>query len=82
MAAIVQAPWEKASLCNSERNSLKCINNIYLYAEEDNELLEHELIHCLLMNDNNINFPTFISEGITASIASLERSQVIVFSTP
>ena len=41
------------------------LNNIYLYYEDLPELLEHETIHCLLTNSRNLNFPIFISEGIT-----------------
>ena len=42
---------------------------IYIYDEErlDN-ILEHELIHCILMNFGNNNFPRFLTEGLTEQI--------------
>lgn len=40
------------------------IDNIYIYTEEDDLVLEHELIHILLMNMENIDAPYFIKEGL------------------
>ena len=45
-------------------------SKIYLYTKEDNNVLEHELIHALLMNDKNSIYPNFLTEGITELITN------------
>ena len=41
------------------------INQIHMYVENVEGVLEHELIHCLLMNSQNVHYPCFLTEGIT-----------------
>ena len=41
------------------------INKIIIYKEDKGETLIHELIHAILMNEKNMYFPKFITEGMT-----------------
>ena len=43
----------------------KVDSKIYIYEQNGTNVKEHELIHCLLMNLENNDFPKFIKEGIT-----------------
>ena len=47
------------------------IDNIYIYSKTDEIVLEHELIHLLLMNIENRNVPYFLKEGI-AELLNIE----------
>ena len=40
-------------------------NDISIYNNEYDNILEHELIHCLLSNYKNVCYPDFITEGLT-----------------
>ena len=46
------------------------INNVYIYSEESKNVLEHELIHILLICLENNDAPFFIKEGLTELLAN------------
>ncbi len=53
---------------NNERILNYTYNDILIYNTDYENVLEHELIHCLLLTPKNDIFPCFITEGITELI--------------
>lgn len=58
------------------KDILDCYKNeIYIYDNTYVDVLEHELIHCLLISDENRYCPRFLKEGLTEQLTNEYFSQ-------